>query len=152
MSIERQLDDELKAAMRARDQGKIACIRGVRAKVKEATTAKGFSGPTDDALFQRVIAAYVKQLRNALPELEAAGERGVELRAGYEAEVAYLDAYLPAKLDEASTRKLVDEAIATLGVSDPKRAGQVMGAIMKQHRDSVDPAIVKRLVDEKLGA
>lgn len=151
MSIERSLEDDLKAAMRGKEATTVACIRSVKAKVKEATTAKGFSGPVDDALHRRVIAAYVKQLRNALPELEAAGERGREIREGYEREIAYLERYLPKLLGEAETRALVDQVIAGLGTVDPKRSGQIVGAVMKQHRESVDPALVKRLVEERLG-
>lgn len=150
MSIERALEDDLKNAMRAKDAATVACVRSVKAKVKEATTAKGFSGPVDDALHRRVIAAYVKQLRNALPELEAAGERGREIREGYEKEIAYLDRFLPKLLGEAETQAIVDRVIAGLGTVDPKRAGQVVGAVMKQHRDEVDPTIVKRLVEARL--
>ena len=152
MSIERSLEDDLKTAMRAKDAATVACIRSVKAKVKETTTAKGFSGPVDDALHRRVIVSYVKQLRNALPELDAAGERGREIREGYEKEIAYLERYLPTLLGEAETRVLVEQAIASLGTVDPKRAGQIVGAVMKQHRESVDPALVRRLVEERLGA
>lgn len=150
MSIERSLEEDLKGAMRAKDATTVACIRAVKTKVKETTTAKGFSGEVDEALYRRVITAYVKQLRNALPELEAAGERGREIRESYLKEISYLERYLPTLLGEAETRALVEKVIADLGVSDPKRAGQVMGAVMKQHRESVDPALVKRFVDEIL--
>ena len=150
MTIERQLDDDLKSAMRGQEAGKVACIRSVKSKVKEATTAKGFSGPADDALYRRVIVSYVKQLRNALPELEAAGEKGRALVESYSAEIAYLERYLPKLLGEAETRELVKRTIAELGATDPKRSGQVMGAVMKQHRESVDPALVKAIVEESL--
>ena len=60
MSIEADLDSSLKQAMRDRDQSLLGCIRQVRAKIQEEVNAKGFSGRVDDALYQRVIGAYVK--------------------------------------------------------------------------------------------
>ena len=152
MTIEAELDQELKNAMRAHEAGTVACIRSVKARVKEATTAKGFSGPVDDALYRRVIGSYVKQLKNAFPELEAAGDKGRALLEAYGTEVTYLDRYLPKLLGEAETRALVEKVVADLGATDPKRAGQVMGAVMKLHRESVDPALVKKIVDELLKA
>ncbi|MGH7806036.1 MAG: GatB/YqeY domain-containing protein [Candidatus Binatia bacterium] len=150
MTLAEQLDDDLKAAMRAHEAGTVACIRSVKAKVKEATTAKGFTGPVDDALHRRVIVAYVKQLKNALPELEAGGDKGRALIESYGGEIAYLERYLPKLLGRAETTEIVRKVIADTGVTDAKRAGQVMGAVMKQHRESVDPALVKAIVEQLL--
>ena len=150
MTLAEQLDADLKDAMRAHEAAKVACIRSVKSKVKEATTAKGFSGPVDDALHRRVIASYVKQLRNALPELEAAGDKGRALVESYGGEIAYLDRYLPKLLGKDETAEIVRKVIAEMGVTDPKRSGQVMGAVMKQHRESVDPAVVKSIVEDLL--
>ena len=150
MSIETQLDEALKAAMRSKDADRVACIRQVRAKVGEAKVAKGFDGKVDDALHQRIIGSYVKSLQKAGEELGAAGDRGEELRRKYAAEVAYLEQFLPKLLGEAETRELVVRAIAESGVDDLKQSGKVMGAIMKTHRQQVDAGLVRRLVEEAL--
>jgi uncharacterized protein YqeY len=51
MSIQQKIDEELKAAMRAKDAQKLVAIRMVKAKMGETITAKGFSGTVDDALW-----------------------------------------------------------------------------------------------------
>ena len=74
--------------------------------------------------------------------------RSAELRGKYQAEIDYLDVYMPKMLDEAATRALVEKAVAELGLSDPKMAGRVVGAVMKDNRGQVEPGLVKRLAEE----
>ena len=147
MSIEAKLDAELKDAMRARDSDRLGCIRSVRAKVQEVVNTKDFKGAVDDALYVKVINSYVKSLQKAIDEMRGAGP----VVDKYRAEIVYLQPYLPQLLDEAATAELVKKTIAALGVTDPKQSGKVMGAIMKEHKDEVDAAVVKRLVGEALG-
>jgi uncharacterized protein YqeY len=150
MTIEQQLNEALKDAMRARDQALVACVRQVKSKLQEAVNAKGFKGDVDDALYQKVIGSYIKSLHKGIDELEAAGPRGDELRGKYAAEVAYLERFLPQLKDEAETREIVRAAIADAGISDAKEIGKVMGMVMKQHRGEVDAALVRKLAEEQL--
>ena len=151
MTIEQELQAELVKAMKARDEKTLNVVRQIRSRVKEATTAKGFDGEVDDALHLAVIQRYCKQMTKAIPDYEAAGERGAAMVTQLRFELEYLDRYLPKRLDEEATRALVAEAIASTGASDRSQMGRVMGAIMGAHRDSVDPGVVKRLVNEALG-
>jgi uncharacterized protein YqeY len=148
MSIEKKLDDDLKSAMRARNQELTACIRQLRSKVQEAQNAPGFAGPSDDAFYQKVITSYAKSLEKGISELEQAGERGKPLRDKYRAEIDYLGQYLPKLLGEDQTRALVTEAVAKLGGA--RNVGAVVGAIMKEHKGDVDPALVRKLVEAAL--
>lgn len=150
MSIGTRLAEELKDAMRARDADRVACIRQVRAKVQEVVNTKGFSGEIDDDLHTKVISSYVKSLRKAIEEMAKAGDKSAALREKYQAEIDYLDGFMPKLLDEAQTKALVLETITTLGVSDPKRTGEVMGAIMKSHAGKVEPGLVRRLIQDAL--
>ena len=68
MSIETQLQDLLKEAMRNRDARTADCVRMIKTKHMERRTAAGFKGALDDALWLEVIAAYQKQLRKAREE------------------------------------------------------------------------------------
>lgn len=150
MSIETDLADALKTAMRARDTERLACIRQVRAKIQETLNAPDFQGRVDDALYQRVIGAYVKTLRKGIEELSQTGSQGEALRRKYSAEVAFLEPYLPQVKSEAETRALVEQAIAETGISDPKQLGRVIGHVMKKHRESVDPARVRAAAEALL--
>ena len=151
MTIEQELQAELVKAMKARDEKTLNVVRQIRSRVKEATTAKGFDGEVDDALHLAVIQRYCKQMTKAIPDYEAAGERGAAMVTQLRFELEYLDRYLPKRLDEEATRALVAEAIASTGASDRSQMGRVMGAIMGAHRASVAPGVVKRLVNEALG-
>jgi uncharacterized protein YqeY len=150
MAIEDELAAELKDAMRRKDSGTVACIRFVKSKIQEAVTAKGFQGRADDELYRRIISSYVKSLQKGIQELEAAGDRSRDLRDQYAAEIVYLERYLPKLLGADETAEIVRGKVAELGVTDPKRSGQVVGAILKEHKGEVDPALVRRLVDEAL--
>ena len=151
MAIADELDGMYKDAMRARDQPKLDVIRMIRSKIGEAKTAKGFDGEVNDELYLRVIGLYVKQMNKALPDYEGQGERGREMVAQLKFEVDFLSQFLPTKLGEEETRSLVQRTVAELGVDDPKQLGRVMGSIMKDHRDTIDAGLVRRLIQEALG-
>lgn len=150
MSIEQELTQRLKDAMKSKDQRVLGVVRMIKSKIIEARTAKGFTGEVDDALYQQVIAAYSKSMLKAIEEYEAQGERSKEMVEQLRFEVDYLAEFLPRKLDEEKTRELVRAKIEQLGVRDPKRAGQIMGALMKEHKDALDSALTKRVVEEEL--
>lgn len=136
--------------MRAKDRPVLDAIRNARTEIQRAATAEGASGEVTDELCRDVIAAYVKKLQKALPAYDDAGDRGADAAAKLRFEIEYLSEWLPQKLDEDTTRELVDAAVASTGATGPKDAGRVMGAIMKSHKDEVDTALVKRLVDAAL--
>ena len=151
MSIETRFGDEQRAAMKARDRRKLDVIRQIQTEVAVAKSAPGFSGPIDDALYRATIAAYVKRMDKARTEFEGAGERGREHVEKLSFEIEYLARYLPEQLAEEETRDLVHREIASLGASDPRMTGQVIGAVMRSAPD-LDGALVARLVREELGA
>jgi hypothetical protein len=150
MSIQEELADELKDAMRAGDGRRKDVIRAVQTEVARAKSEPGFDGPVDDALYQRVISSFVKKMDKSRQEYEGLGERGAGMAAKLAFEVDYLERWLPTKLDESQTLGLIRDAIAQLGVTDPKGAGKVVGFVMKSHGDEVDGGLVNRLVRAEL--
>ena len=150
MSIETQLQDLLKEAMRAKDGRTADCVRMIKTKHMERRTAAGFKGALDDALWLDVIAAYQKQLRKAREEYAGLGERGAEKLPQLDFEIELCARFLPKLASEDEVRAAVKEAIARLGVSDPKQAGKVLGDIMKTQKGKFDPAMVKRLIEQEL--
>ena len=151
MTIHDELAIELKAAMRERDKPRINVIRQIETEVSLAKSAPGFSGEVDDELYLETIESYVKKMDKARLEYEAAGARGRDNADKLAYEIAYLDRWLPDKLDEGQTRALVQQAIAELGADDPKMTGRVIGHVMRSSQ-GVDGALVNRLVREELGA
>ena len=150
MSLETQLQDLLKEAMRNKDARTADCVRMIKTKHMERRTAAGFKGELDDALWVDVITAYQKQLRKAREEYAGLGERGAESLPQLDYEIEVCGRFLPKLAGEDEVRAAAREAIARLAVSDPKQAGKVMGDIMKTNKGKFDPAMVKRLVEAEL--
>jgi uncharacterized protein YqeY len=150
MSIEVQLNDLLKEAMRGKDPRTVDCIRMIKTKHMERRTAAGFKGPLDDALWLDVVASYQKQLRKSREEYVAIGARGAEAVSQIDFEIGLCARFLPKAASDDEVRALVRETVARLGVSDAKQSGRVIGEIMKANKGKLDPSAVKRITDEEL--
>jgi uncharacterized protein len=148
--IATRLDEDLKAAMRAKDQPKVAAIRQLRSKAQEAMNAADFKGPADDAFYQKIIVSYSRMLEKGIADLASAGERGHALRDAYQNEITYFKQFLPVLLGQAETQALVTKMIASTGAKEPKDVGRVVGMIVKENKGVVDPALVKTLVEGAL--
>lgn len=149
MSIEQQITERMKNAMRVKNSQELLILRMVKSCGMKEKTSPGFSGEADDAFWLEVIAKYVKQQQKAIVEFEKVGASGDAI-AELKFEIEYLAPFLPAKLSESETEKLVDEAISKSGADSLKMMGKVMGYIMKEHKDTVDAAIAKQLIQKKL--
>ena len=150
MSIEAQIGDLLKDAIRSRDMRTADCVRMIKTKHMERRTAAGFKGPLDDALWLDVIASYQKQLRKTREEYVAVGERGAAALPQIDFEIELCGRFLPKAAGEDEVRATVRETIARTGASDVKQAGRVMGEVMKANKGRFDASLVKRLVEEEL--
>jgi uncharacterized protein YqeY len=153
MSIQEELAEELRDAMRAKDARRRDVIRQIQTEVSVARSTAGFSGNVDDDLYRDVIASYTKRMRKSIDEYRGLGERGQAMADKLSYEVEYLSRWLPATLGEDETRAMVREAIAELGVDgDEKATGRVIGRLMKSHRDELDGTLVARIVREELAS
>lgn len=153
MTIQEQLAAELKDAMLKKDSRRRDVIRQIETEVSLAKSDPSFRGPADDALYEKVIATYVKKMDKSREEYEGYGERGEAMASKLAFEVDYLRKWLPKTLDEGATRELVVGAIADLGVGgEEKSAGRVIGHVMKSHGKDLDGGLVNRLVREELAA
>ena len=150
MSVEAQIQEQLKEAMRAKDTRTADCIRMIKTKHMERRTAAGFKGPLDDALWLDVITTYQKQLRKSREEYAAIGARGADAIEQIDFEIGFCARFLPKAASDDEVRTIVRETVARLGIADPKQSGRLVGEIMKAHKGKVDPATVKRIVEEEL--
>jgi uncharacterized protein YqeY len=150
MSLEQTLTDTLTRAIRDKDARVAGVVRMLKSRITERRTARGFSGQVDDALVLDVIGGYRKSLQKALPDYEKAGERGQAQAAQLRFEIEFCERFLPRGLDEAALRTLVRERLRTLGITDAKQVGRLVGDVMKTHKDQVDAGDVKRLAEELL--
>jgi uncharacterized protein YqeY len=150
MPLEQDLRKLLTDAMKARDLRTADAVRMINTKVMERRTAKGFSGQVDDALIADVIAAYKKSLVKAREEFLAVGERGKAEADALSWEIEFCDRFLPKGLGDDELRAAVRLAIASLGATDVKQVGRVVGEVIKAHKGRVDAAAVKKVAEEEL--
>jgi uncharacterized protein YqeY len=149
-TIETQMTDLLKEAMRSKDQRTKDVIAMIKTKHMERRTAAGFKGALDDSLWLDVIAAYQKQVRKTREEYAGLGDKGSEALPQLDFEIAFCARFLPKLAGDDEVRAAVKETLTRLGPTDPKASGRVMGEIMKANKGKFDPAAVKRIVEEEL--
>jgi hypothetical protein len=150
MSIYHEVEEQMNAALKAHDEGRKSAMRMVRARMKQYAIDNRVAGELPDAEALQVIATYVRQLQKAIPEFEKGGEAARGKVEELRAEIAILQPFLPALLDEAATRAIVLRAVEASGRPPIQKAGMVIGMVMKEHKGEVDAALVKRLVEEAL--
>lgn len=150
MTIEQELEVELKDAMRSRDKRRLDAVRAIKTELGKRITEPGFVGEVNDELYVEVIGAFTKRMQKTIPEYESAGGRGEAMVEKLSWEIEYLSRWLPSKLDEPATRSLVEAVIDELGATSPGDKGRVMGRLMKDHKDELDGALVNRIVGEAL--
>lgn len=149
MSLKARLDEDLKAAMKAREAGRLrlSVLRMVKAAVRNAEIAQGRE--LDDPGVWEVLARELKQRQEALAEFERAGreERAAELRE----EMRILGEYLPAPLTAAELEEMARQAIAETGASGLRDMGKVMAVLMPRTRGRAEGRLVNETVRRLLG-
>lgn len=151
MAIRDDLEARLKQARKDRDERTKNLINGLKNKVlMELKSGSGVAD--DDALWLDVIAKYAKQVTKAIPEFEKAGERGTEALEEARFELAYCEAFLPQKLDEAATEALVRSLVAEHHIDGPKQMGKLMGLMMNNHKDELDGQLARTVAQRVLGS
>lgn len=141
MTIQERLAEAMKAAMKAQDSLRLSAIRMARTAIKNAEIEA--RGPLDDAGVIRVLSTLVKQRRES-----ADAYRGVrpELAAKEEQELAILQEFLPAQLDEVELRAIIAAAISASGATGPRDMGAVMKLVTPQTTGRADGRLVSELV------
>ncbi|MDZ4733270.1 MAG: GatB/YqeY domain-containing protein [Nitrospirota bacterium] len=147
MSLHDRLTEDLKLAMKARDQLRMDVIRMIKAAVmnKELELKKDL----DDAEMSRVMTTMIKQRRESVEQFEK-GNRA-ELAAKERQEITILESYLPQALSLEQLASVVDAAIQEVGACSLKEMGAVMKAVMvRVAGQTVDGKQVSELVRAKL--
>lgn len=148
MSITTRLDDDAKAALRAGEKARLTVLRRARAAIKNAEIeARGEALSDEDAT--RVLQGLVKRHRESIEQFTAGGRQ--DLVDKETAEMAVLEEYLPAQLDDAAIEAVVAEVITAEGVTDMKGLGKIMRPAMARLGGQADGARVRAIAQRILG-
>ena len=147
MTLLSTLNDDMKTAMKSKDKETLQVIRMLKASIQNEQIKKGADLNEEEEL--TVLCREMKQRRDSLTEFEKADR--TDLAEKVKGEIAIVEKYLPAQLDEAEIRQIVAGAIEKTGASSPKEFGKVMGAVMPQVKGKADGNQVNAIVKELLG-
>jgi uncharacterized protein YqeY len=147
MSLRDRLTEDLKLAMKARDQLRMDVIRMIKAAVlnKEMELKKDL----DDADMSRIMSTMIKQRKESIEQFEK-GNRA-ELAAKERQEISIIEAYLPKALSADQLAQIVENVIRETRAVSAKDMGAVMKAVMAHLvGQPVDGKLISDLVRSKL--
>ena len=137
---------DVKTAMKARDKERLGTLRLIQAEFKRIEVDERVE--VDDTRALAVLDKMVKQRRDSAQQYSDAGR--TELADKENAEIAVIQAYLPAQLGEDELTAMIDEAIAASGASGMQAMGAVMGALKPKVQGRADMGAVSQLVKARL--
>ena len=146
MTLKQKITDDMKAAMKSGEKDRLGVIRLINAAIKQREVDERIE--LDDAAVLAVLEKMVKQRRDSVAQYEAAARE--DLAAVERYEIGIIDAYLPAKLDEATVLAAIDAAIAETGAKGPADIGKLMGVLKPKLAGQADMGQVSALVKKKL--
>ena len=145
--LEEKIQQDIKAAMLAKDSVALASVRAIKAEILLAKTAEG-GKPVDDNEIIKIIQKLVKQ-RKESAEIYSQQNRP-ELAENELAEAAVMEKYLPKQLSEAEIEAKVKEIIAQVGATSMADMGKVMGTATKALAGAADGKVISALVRKLL--
>ncbi len=147
MSLKDRIQDDLKQAMRDKNQARVDTLRLLTAAIKQREVDERIT--LDDAQVLAVIDKLIKQSRESIEQYEKGGR--ADLTAKEQADVAIWRAYLPQPLNQAEIERLVAEAIVSTGAASVKDMGKVMGVLKPRLQGRADIGQVSAQVKVRLG-
>ncbi len=149
MTIQEEIDADLKDAMRSRDAERLSVLRMVKsAMMKAAIEKRGAEGGLADSEAVGVIRKQVKQRLDSIESFEKGGRP--ELASKERKEIDFLTEYLPKPLGEEEINRLVKEAIAQVGATSKAQMGAVMKLATEKAAGRADGKTLSQAVQKAL--
>jgi uncharacterized protein YqeY len=149
MSLQKQIMEEMKAAMKSKDTVALQALRAVKSAFLLAKTEAGAGDDLTAEQEMKIIQKQVKQRKDSAAIFIEQGRQDLaepELK-----EVAILEKFLPEALSEEAIEKVVLETISNLGAEGMKDMGKVMGVVSKQLAGQADGKTISGIVRKNLG-
>jgi len=150
MALHTQLKDELKEALKAKDEIRLRVVRNILTSITNELVATGKTPQDelgDDGVLT-VIKRLAKQRKDSIEQYENAGRN--ELAQTEKDELAVLETYLPQMMNQEELTPIVKAKIDELGATDKSKMGLLIGALMKDLGGKADGGDVKAVVEKLL--
>ncbi len=151
MALQKRIDEDLIAAMRAKDSARLGVLRMLKAALKNAAIDKaGAEGELEDSEAMAVVRKQVKQRQDSIESFEKGGRN--ELAEKERAEIAVLNSYLPQAMSGEELKRIVAETIAETGATSRAQMGVVMKALQQKVAGRADGKTLSAEVQRQLGS
>ena len=148
MSLQDRLRDDLKLALKSKDECKLSVVRVLLAECKNEEKAR--MHVLDDVEAVEVIGREAKRRKESI-EAFRAGNRA-DLVANEEAALKIITTYLPEQMGRDEVFDIVREVVEATGAAGPKDKGRVMSQLMPRVKGKADGKMVNEIVTELLGS
>ena len=148
--LQQTIDQDIKAAMLAKDAVRLRGLRAIKAAILHAKTEKGASESLTEDAEVKVLQRLVKQ-RKESSDIYAAQNRP-DLQQIEMEELEVIEAYLPKQMDRETIKAHVQDAIVRSGAASAKDMGKVMGLVNKELAGKADGKTISEVVKELLAA
>ena len=145
--LKAQINEAMKAAMRAKEKERLGTIRLVLAEIKKVEVDERID--PDDVRVTSILDKMVKQRRDSIKQFNDAGRD--ELAAKEQSEIEVIQEFLPQPLSAEEIASLIEEAIASTGAASMQDMGKVMGLLKPQMAGRADMGKVSGLIKQRLG-
>ncbi|QTY26928.1 GatB/YqeY domain-containing protein [Flavobacterium sp. CS20] len=148
MSLEKQVMDKMKVAMKAKDTVALTSLRSIKSEILKAKTSGDFSGEMTEAEELKLIQKLVKQRKDSAKLYQE--QNRDDLAEEELNEVKILEEFLPEQMSEEAIAKEVKQIIEQTGASSMKDMGKVMGIASKQMAGKAEGAVISKIVKQEL--
>lgn len=146
MSLKDRINDDMKAAMRARETERLGTVRLLLAAIKQREVDERIQ--LDDAQVLSVLEKALKQRRDSVSQFQVAGRTDLADKETFE--IGVIQSYLPAQLSAAEVDAIIGATIAESGAAGPKDMGKVMGLVKPKVAGRTDMGKLSELVKARL--
>lgn len=146
--IANTIDQEIKQAMLAKDQGRLRGLRAIKAAILLAKTEKGSAAEITEEVESKILQKLVKQRKESSDIYRQQGREDLSLIE--EEEIAVISSFMPQQLDKAEIEAVISAIIKNSGASSVKDMGKVMGLANKELAGKADGKLIAEIVKIQL--
>jgi uncharacterized protein len=148
MALEQKIMEEMKEAMKSKNEAALRSLRAIKAEIIKAKTEPGAGGEIDEATEQKFLQKMMKQRRDSLEIFEKQGRE--DLASKEKEEMLVIERFLPKQMTAEEIKEAVKKIIAETGATTAADMGKVMGVASKQLAGMADGKSISTTVKELL--
>ena len=149
MSLEKNIAEEMKVAMRAKDKVKLEALRSIKSAILMAKTDKGGGAEMSEADELKLLQKLQKQRKDSLEIYEQQNRQ--DLAQEERAQLEVIESFLPQQMGEDDLRAYVREVISRVNAAGPQDMGKVMGTANNELAGRADGKAISAIAREELG-